>query len=266
MTPPPTAPKIIVIIQARMGSTRLPGKILKPLAGVPVLSHVITRAGAPVGVDRVVVAVPKEAASAPALACAKQAGAFPFEGSEHDVLDRYFRAYQAEAEDSGRAADYIIRITADCPLIAPDVIDAMIKGTLESGADYGGVNHFPHGLDCEIFSAALLKRCHTEAKSPEDREHVTLWMKRQKQHPPFILKAEGHFHADHRWVVDYPEDYAFFQALEASELGPTYLDMPWRQLADWLATHEEIRRINAAVAKEWATATNAIIKAAEEER
>lgn len=257
-------PKIIAIIQARMGSSRLPGKIVMPFLGQPILAHVINRTAQVKAITSVIVALPDEAASLPAEQVAQQAGARVFLGSESDVLARYYGAFKADAERTGQAADYIIRITADCPLISPDVLAGMIAGFLKSGTSYGGITGFPHGLDCEIFSQQALIDAHTKATSAPDREHVTLWMKREMDAPYLLKSDEATTAKDQRWVVDYAADYQFFQALEASPIAGSLDTMSWQDLAQWLNKNPAIKQLNKAAAEDWDKKNQAIYEAATE--
>ena len=164
----------LTIIQARMGSTRFPGKILAPLAGRPVISHVIARA-IKADVGQVVVAVPGTDENAPVTAYLR--GAVPvFLGPEDDVLGRFARAAALFAPD----ATTIVRITADCPLVDPATIADLVDRYESIGADYLGRTNAPDGNDVEVFSAALLRVADRLAASHE-REHVTTWMRKRNE-------------------------------------------------------------------------------------
>lgn len=254
-------PKIICIIQARRGSSRLPDKILRPLGGTPVLAHVIRRAKAAQMVRQVVVAVPNEDASDALTDIADAEGALWFKGSETDVLSRYYHAAVYEAEKSGQQADYIIRVTSDCPLLSPQVLDGMITDALQNKANYAGAGHFPHGLDCELCSFTLLKQAHVQATNPHDREHVTLWMKRQTDIKKHTLMADKNYHADNRWVLDYPEDYDFLKAL-FDAMGADILTASWQQIIDFINARPALRALNAEQVKLWREKTQKIIEQA----
>ena len=144
-----------IVVQARMGSTRLPGKVLKPLAGTTVLEEMLRRCRAIPGADIVVCAIPEDAADDPLIAPAKRAGAVVARGSASDVLSRYRKA--ADQVD----ADIVVRITSDCPLTDPSLCGEVIALREARGVDYAANNMppgFPHGLDCEAFTAASLRR------------------------------------------------------------------------------------------------------------
>ncbi len=200
--------RTVAVVQARMGSTRLPGKVLADLDGRPVLALVLERTAATPGLDAVAVAAPDlPRDDAIADFCARE-NVTCVRGSESDVLDRYHRA-AAQLE-----ADIVVRITADCPLIDPEVVGRLLELRGAQNLDYAGNatgalppgrNRFPDGLDCEVFTAAALDLAHREATEAYDREHVTPFLGRDERLRRGVLEAEHDF-GDERWTVDYPED------------------------------------------------------------
>ena len=201
-----------VIIQARMGSTRLPGKVLMDLGGETVLARVIERALAVPGSDVVVCAVPQGAADDAVAQEAARAGAVVTRGSCDDVLDRYWRA--AQAVD----AEAVMRITSDCPLIDPEVCGELIALFKRSGADYACINDpatWPHGLECEIFSLAWLDKAAREARKPSEREHVSTFIRGHPDARRVNLAGPGPETVRHRWTLDHPDDLTFLRALWA---------------------------------------------------
>jgi spore coat polysaccharide biosynthesis protein SpsF (cytidylyltransferase family) len=202
--------RVAVIIQARMASTRLPGKVLLDLGGRTVLARVLERAAAIPGADVVVCAVPDGAADDPIAEEAVRAGAVVTRGSESDVLDRYYRAAVAVQ------ADAIMRITSDCPLIDPQVCGDLIALWRTSGADYGAINMpaaWPHGLECEIFAFAWLERAWREAAKPSEREHVSPFIRNHPDVRSVNLPGPGPETVRHRWTLDHPDDLEFLRAL-----------------------------------------------------
>ncbi len=162
--------KVVAIIQARMGSTRLPGKTMMDICGKPMLQRVIERVRLAKTVDEVVVAMPMEDDTDSMSAVTIHCAARTYYGAIDDVLARY-----AEAADYGKA-DVIVRITADCPLIDPNVIDEVVGVFLAQSADYCSntrVRTYPRGLDVEVFTRAQLERVAKETTKAYDREHVT---------------------------------------------------------------------------------------------
>ncbi|MXQ09364.1 NTP transferase domain-containing protein [Alphaproteobacteria bacterium GH1-50] len=198
-------PETVVVIQARMGSSRLPGKVLKPLSGQPVLTHVVTRVSAAKRVDRVMVATSTEPADDAIEAACDRNGWTCIRGSETDVLSRYGRA----ARESG--ADILVRVTSDCPLFSPAILDAMLDRFDPARMDYMSTNWpertFPVGLDCEVLRADRLIEADDEATDPYDREHVTPFLYRN----PKRFRLAGHRLktdlSDIRITLDTAEDY-----------------------------------------------------------
>jgi len=230
------------IVQARMGSTRLPAKVLKDIAGEPALGHVLRRCRAIPGVEVVVCATVDHEDSEPIEALARSYGAEVYRGSETDVLDRYARAARAVA------ADVVMRVTSDCPLIDPGLCGEVIALRAEAEADYAANNFshgFPHGLDCDVFTRGALERADREAREPYDREHVTTWMKRQSGFKQARVDGPGDERARYRWTLDYPEDLAFFRALfRYLPDGPACEQ--WTEIAAVQRAHPELTAINAA--------------------
>jgi spore coat polysaccharide biosynthesis protein SpsF len=229
-----------VIVQARTGSTRLPGKVLKPLAGHTVLEEVLTRCSAIPGADVVVCAIPTLDEDDALIPVAKRSGAVVARGSTEDVLSRY----RVAAESVG--ADVIMRVTSDCPLIDPDVCGELLRLRSEKRADYACNNmpvSFPHGLDCESFTIEALRRADKHASTQEDREHVTPWLRRAPEVLRASLHGPGGLTTDHRWTLDYPEDYDFLCAVFASlEMSPM---PPWTKVAAEIEARPDLRAINA---------------------
>ncbi|WP_336024886.1 glycosyltransferase family protein [Halobellus salinisoli] len=164
--------QIAAVIQARMGSTRLPGKVMLPLAGDHVITHDIQRVKSAEHVTETVVATSKQTADDIVARYASRAGAEVFRGSESDVLARIYNA--ALSVD----ADVIVRITGDCPLIDPEVIDAVVQEVTDTETQYAAnifERSFPRGLDVEAFTFESLEQVHETATEPRHREHVTLY-------------------------------------------------------------------------------------------
>jgi spore coat polysaccharide biosynthesis protein SpsF len=215
----PAKPKVVAIVQARMGSSRLPGKTLADVCGKPLLWHVLFRLGQSKNVDQVVVATTNKKEDDPVAELAVKTGYQVFRGSAEDVLARYYNA----AVKYG--ADVVVRITADCPLIDPDVVDHAISIFMEGEADYvsnsGEIQEwltYPNGLDVEVFSIDALKRAYDEAKLLSEREHVTTYMWTN----PNIFRIR-HFKnkedlSHYRWTVDEQQDLELVREI-FKELG-----------------------------------------------
>ena len=165
---------LAVIVQARMGSTRLPAKILEPLGFSSALLRCLDRCALIPDVDLVAVAVPDTEANDELAEEASDGGYFVVRGSEDDVLSRHAKA----AHETG--ADTILRVTGDHPFIDPDICERVIRLMAATGADFvtnDMPNLFPHGLECELFPAQLLYEADRRASSREDRAQVTSWMR-----------------------------------------------------------------------------------------
>jgi spore coat polysaccharide biosynthesis protein SpsF len=202
--------RVVAIVQARMGSTRLPGKVLRPLAGRPMVLHVVERARRIPGVDDVVVATPEGAVDEPLRAVLAENGITATQGSLDDVLRRY-----AMAADEA-SADVVVRITSDCPLLSPAASGLVVAVFLEGGADYASntlERTWPRGLDTEVLSRELLDTLDASATEPYEREHVTpaAW-----QHPErFRLRSvrSDRDLSGLRLTVDTAEDFQLVEAI-----------------------------------------------------
>jgi spore coat polysaccharide biosynthesis protein SpsF len=202
--------RVVAIIQARMGSTRLPGKVMKDLGGKTVLARVVARARRAIEIEEVVIATTHEPDDDRIVDECRRLEVRVFRGAVNDVLDRYHHA----AKEVG--AEAIVRITSDCPLIEPEITDATIRAFLERRPDYASnvlERTYPRGLDTEIMTRAALDQSWQQARKPYEREHVT----------PYIYENAGRFtlysvkgdidYSDHRWTLDEPEDLVFLRAV-----------------------------------------------------
>jgi spore coat polysaccharide biosynthesis protein SpsF len=195
--------KTCAIVQARMGSSRLPGKVLMDLGGETVLARVVNRLRRSALLDDVVVATTNSASDDAIVSECESIKVNSFRGSEEDVLDRYYHAAQAYEVEA------VVRITSDCPLIDPHVVDEIIAVFRAQQADYASntiVHTYPRGLDTEIFSLAGLERAWAQARKPYEREHVTPYF---YEHPELFRIASIRGSSDYsnfRWTLDTPDD------------------------------------------------------------
>lgn len=244
------SPRTLVIIQARMGSTRLPGKVLMPLAGEPMLAHVVRRAAAAPGVDGVVVATTLRVFDDPVAALARRLGAMVFRGSEDDVLDRYVGA----AREHG--AELVVRVTSDCPLYDTTLLGEMLAARAALAAtrhvdiycNIFGRRTYPRGLDTEIVDAATLMEFARTATDPRAREHVT-WGLYQEPARFTIVNHEqphGRDNSSLRWTVDTPEDYEMVRLIYDA-LAPGNPRFGFAETLAWLRRHPEVAVMNAHV-------------------
>lgn len=201
---------LAIIVQARWNSSRLPGKILENLGGVPALKRCLDRCDLIAHSHIVVCAVPDTAENDIVADAAKKWGYRVVRGSENDVLSRYAKA--AREVD----ASTVMRITSDCPMIDPTICSAVVRLLKSAGVGYACNNmpaRFPHGLDCDIFPAEHLYEADTNAQSQYDREHVTPYIRTMKDIRRASLQGPGEPLSSLRWTMDYKEDLLFMQAL-----------------------------------------------------
>ena len=202
---------IYSIIQARMGSTRLPGKVMMDLCGSPVIEHVIKRLNESKLIDKLIIATTEDENNKPIIDFCINNNIDYFIGSEDDVLDRY---YQTAIDNNVNEEDIIIRITSDCPLIDPFVVDKVIEEHISNKNDYTAnviECTYPDGLDCEVFNFNVLKDAWINANLSSQREHVTLYIRDN----PDKFKL-GNVKNDEdlsclRWTLDEKEDFIFIR-------------------------------------------------------
>jgi spore coat polysaccharide biosynthesis protein SpsF (cytidylyltransferase family) len=203
---------MVAIVQARMASSRLPGKIMREILGRPMVSFCIERLRACRPVDEVALATTTHAGDDGVAQFAAQAGLRCYRGSEHDVLDRYCQAARSfGAED-------IMRVSSDCPLVDPQVCERLVRTYRESGADYVRTGPtFAEGLDCEVFSLRAIEGAWREARLPSEREHVTVYFKNHRDRFKIITMVNETDDGKYRFSVDEPADFevvkAIFEAL-----------------------------------------------------
>ena len=205
-------PRIIASIEARMGATRLPGKVLKPIGGVPALARMIRRVGLAGRLDGVVVATTQEAADGPVAALAEVEGVAVFRGSEVDVLDRVLKAQQM------MDADIVVELCGDCPLIDPAIIDRAVDLYLDSGADLVTTTQpqsYPQGMDVEVFSLPALQAVARRIQDPSVREHVSLqfYKDADRYRIENLVAPEGERAPEIRLLLDYPSDLISLDAV-----------------------------------------------------
>jgi spore coat polysaccharide biosynthesis protein SpsF len=225
-----------------MGSTRLPGKVLKEIQGCTMLQRVFQRTRQAKLLDDVVVVTSTLAADDAIVAECSRMGAPYFRGSDDDVLDRF---YQAMLQYRPAA---IVRITSDCPLIDSSVIDLTIREFMEKAPDYASnsiIRCFPRGLDTEVMTAAVLERAWREADQPWQRIHVTPYIYQNPQIFRMLPVTADCDLGALRWTVDTPEDLEFVRAVYAALRNTENFD--WHDVLEVLRCHPELAEINAAI-------------------
>lgn len=205
---------VLAILQARMSSTRLPGKVMADLSGAPMIVRQIERLQRAARIDRLIVATSREPSDDPLAAVLMAHGVSVCRGDLHDVLGRFAAALHAFGP-----AEHVVRLTADCPLADPEVIDAVVALHLDRGGDYAsnvlGDRTFPIGLDAEIVRAAVLLEAAAEATDPYEREHVTPFIYRRPARYALAGLTQPAQEGDVRWTVDRPDDLEFVRAVYA---------------------------------------------------
>lgn len=228
-----------------MGSTRLPGKVLLPLGDRPVLGLLLDRLARSRQLSAACVATSRLAQDDPIAAWCDSTGVPVFRGDEQDVLARYTAAAQL------LAADVVVRITGDCPLICPDVTDRVIEAFLDASppVDYATnclKRTYPRGLDTEVVAAAALARASAEGRSTSDREHVTHYIRQHPDRFRLLGVEDTEDHSDLRWTVDTEDDYRLLQAM-AEALGDRAVTSDYRELLALVQLHPAWTAINAHV-------------------
>lgn len=243
---------VLAIVQARFGSTRLPGKILETIAGQTLLEIHLRRLQKSKLINKLIVATTHEREASEIIAIAKNLGIESFSGSMDDVLDRYYQA--ALAFGAGKKFQTIVRICSDCPLVDAALIDQSIEKFLVASVDYTSLAlepSYPLGMDHEVFTFASLERAWKEAKLNSEREHVTpyIWKNSDKKDGA-LFKAlalkQNKNQSALRMVVDLPEDLQVIKAV-ISALGT---EASWQEYASFLEAHPEISSLNNFVARD----------------
>lgn len=253
--------RIVAIIQARMASSRLPGKVLLDIEGQPMLARTVERARRARTVERVVVATTIDPSDDAVAALCAQRGYLLYRGSMHDVLDRYYQAASAFQ------AEVVVRITADCPLLDPDLVDATVCalwGQTWSGTSsaLGAVQEtvydfttnrlpppwgrtYPIGLDTEVCTFAGLERAWREADQPHQREHVMPYFYEQPGRYRIYQLNHDMDYGALRWTVDTSEDLAFARAIYAH--FKKHDDFTWLDVLALLQREPELAKLNSGV-------------------
>ena len=233
---------IVAIIQARMGSSRLPGKVSMDLGGETVLGRVVRRLQRSRHISKIVVATTTVPADEVIVAECDRLEVLCFRGSEHDVLDRYYQAARANA------ADAVVRITSDCPLIDPELVDETVEVFRDEHADYASnvfPRTYPRGLDTEVFSFDALDRAWREAREAHQREHVTPYL---YEHPQIFKLASLSGAADYsryRWTLDTREDLELLRAIYSRFDGRD--DFSWKEVLRLMEREPELAELNSQV-------------------
>jgi spore coat polysaccharide biosynthesis protein SpsF len=239
--------KVVGIIQARMGSSRLPGKVLAEIRGYPMLWHVVERTRAAETLHKVVVATTTEPADDVIVAFCREHGVDCFRGSETDVLDRYYRAAREHA------AEAVVRITSDCPLIDPEIVDKTVRAFMveqrDCALDYASnriVLTYPRGLDTEVMTFRTLEVAWREARQSYQRTHVTPYIYENPDRFRILSVTGDRDYSAYRWTVDTPEDLELVRAIYARLAGERFL---LNDVVRLMEREPELPEINRSVAQ-----------------
>ena len=237
---------VLAVVQARLGSTRLPGKALEEIGGRPMLVHVLTRAAAVPGVERVVLATTTRSEDDELARLARDLGIACARGSTHDVLDRFHSTLLAHP------AGVVLRLTGDCPLLDPKVVQLVLDAFMRSAGTLDYVSNvdpptYPDGLDAEVFSRPTLERAWREGVLPSDREHVTTYIRGHRDRFRVANVVNGEDLSAYRWVVDTQADLAFAREIYASldTPGPRIFGMA--EVLAILRRRPELLALNAGI-------------------
>ena len=239
--------KIIAITQARYGSTRLPGKILKKINDETLLAIHLKRILKSKKINELIVATTVNKEDSEIVKVAKSLGLNSYQGSVNDVLDRFYQSLQ------GKNTDYVVRLTSDCPLIDPELIDKIIKYTLDNNLDYcsNALNpKYPDGQDIEVFKFSALEKAWKEAKLPSEREHVTpyIW-KNSTFNGGTLFKSdnfdEGYSYGHLRMTVDELSDFKVINNL-ITNIGN---NSTWLEYAEYLDKNKNVKAFNEGIGR-----------------
>jgi spore coat polysaccharide biosynthesis protein SpsF len=231
--------QIITIIQARMGSTRLPGKVMLDLCGQTVLARVVQRVRRSRLAGDVVIATTTKSSDDVLVEECGRLAVKVFRGSESDVLDRYYNAA------NHFHADVIVRICSDCPLIDPEIVDQTIRSFLEAQADYASNaldRTYPRGLDAEIVSWQALACCWRDARASYQRSHVTPYIYENPDQFRIVRARGCEDYSDCRWTLDTTEDLAFIRAVYGRMEDKD--GFSWRDVLSVLDEEPELKELN----------------------
>ena len=235
--------KIVAIVQARMGSTRLPNKVMKPIGGIPIIELLLTRLARAKEVDQIIVATSVDESNLPLVEHIHKLGYTCEQGSENDVLDRYVQAAKKHQ------ADVVVRITGDCPLVDPELVDEVIRSFKAANVDYFSNTNpptYPDGLDIEVFTFKALEQANKETDKPFDREHVTPYLRKPGKFKTAAMQHSQDLSAL-RWTVDEPADFEVIE--KVFQYFHPRTDFTWSEILTLQSEQSELFNINQHLAR-----------------
>ena len=233
--------KIIAIVQARMGSTRFPGKVMQPINGVPMIELLLQRLARARTFDTILLATSVDPRNKPLVEHVRSLGYEVYEGSETDVLERFYEAAKPHRPDA------VVRITGDCPLVDPEVVDKVVQVFREEQKDYVSNAQpptFPDGLDCEVFTFKALEQAFEEVSLPVQREHVTPYLREAEQFSRANLRSEIDF-SHERWTVDEPQDLVVVASIFTHFAPRT--DFTWNEIMELKQSNPALFEANSDI-------------------
>jgi spore coat polysaccharide biosynthesis protein SpsF len=241
--------KTVIVVQARTGSTRLPGKVLRPVCGRPMLVHVLERVRACPAADAVILATSREPIDGVLVDWAQSLGVRACQGSQDDVVERYCEVARLTE------ADAVVRVTADCPFIDPDETARVIRAFADAPVrpDYAANvlrRTYPRGLDVDVFTRDLIERLHRDARAGPEREHLDLHVLNNPERFTVVSVEGTQDHSAHRWTVDTQADLDFTQRVY-EHLYPRRPLFGWRDVLALVHEHLEWQALNRDVKQKW---------------
>jgi glutamate-1-semialdehyde 2,1-aminomutase len=235
--------KIVAIVQARMGSTRLPNKVMKPIGGIPIIELLLTRLVRAKEVDQIIVATSVDESNLPLVEHIHKLGYTCEQGRENDVLDRYVQAAKKHQ------ADAVVRITGDCPLVDPELVDKVIRSFKAANVDYFSNTNpptYPDGLDIEVFTFKALEQASQETIDPFDQEHVTTYLRKPGKFKTAAMQHSQDLSAL-RWTVDEPADFEVIE--KVFQYFHPHTDFTWSEILTLQSEQSELFNINQHLAR-----------------
>lgn len=236
---------VLAIIQARMGSSRLPGKVLLPVGGTPLIIHMLERLKRAKSLDKIYLATSVNAENDPLQKTVEKFGVTVFRGPENDVLSRYYEIAQKYKPT------WVVRMTGDCPLIDPAMVDELVNFARAHENEYDYLTNaveptFPDGLDIEVFRFSLLEKAHKLGDDPAEREHVTAFFlgknPQAKNIRTYHFKgAKDYSHL--RWTVDCPEDFELVKTIFEHFL-PHHPHFTWQDALQFVQKNPQLMELN----------------------
>lgn len=235
--------KADAIIQARLGATRLPGKVLLKIMGKTILEYVVERVRKAGTIGKIIVATTIEKEDSQIADLVNGMGVNLYRGSKDDVLDRFYNAAKSHK------VRHMVRITADCPLIDPEIIDRVVDSYHQSGADYCSntlVETFPDGEDVEVFNYRALSEAWAAARLVSEREHVTPYIRKNPNRFKLLNVQNDTNLYGKRWTLDTKEDFEFIKAVLES-VYPVNPDFHMKDVLDFLGRNPSVEEHNKAI-------------------